>query len=39
MNVIVFATDMAEGDLLRQAIVYARVEAEVHGQMKQVLAD
>lgn len=39
MNVIVFATDMAEGDLLRQAIIYAGVEAEIHVQMKQVLAD
>lgn len=39
MKVIVFATDMAEGDLLRQAIVYAGVEAEVHVQMKQLLAD
>jgi len=39
MKVIVFATDMAEGDLLRQAIIYAGVEAEVYVQMKQVLAD
>ena len=30
---------MAEGDLLRQAIVYAGVETEAHVQMKQVLAD
>jgi len=39
MKVIVFATDMAEGDLLRQAIIYAGVEAEVYVQMKQALAD
>jgi DNA-binding response OmpR family regulator len=39
MKVIVFATDVAEGDLLRQAIVYAGVEAEAHTQMEQVLAD
>ncbi len=39
MKVIVFATDVAEGDLLLQAIVYAGVEAEAHTQMEQVLAD
>jgi two-component system, OmpR family, KDP operon response regulator KdpE len=39
MKVIVFATDRAEGDLLRQAVVYAGVEAEAHVQMNQVLAD
>ena len=39
MKVIVFATDMAEGHLLRQAIIYAGVEAEVYVQMKQALAD
>ena len=39
MKVIVFATDVAEGDLLRQAIVYAGVEAEAHTQMEQILAD
>ena len=39
MKVIVFASDLAEGDLLRQATVYAGVEAEAHVQMNQVLAD
>jgi DNA-binding response OmpR family regulator len=39
MKVVVFATDLAEGDLLRQAIVYAGMEAVAHVQMHQVLAD
>lgn len=39
MKAIVLASDLAEGDLLRQAIIYAGVDAEAHLQMKQVLAD
>jgi DNA-binding response OmpR family regulator len=39
MKVVVFATDLAEGDLLRQAVMYTGVEATAHGQMTQVLAD
>jgi DNA-binding response OmpR family regulator len=39
MKVVVFATDLAEGDLLRQAIVYAGMEAVAHVPMQQVLAD
>jgi DNA-binding response OmpR family regulator len=39
MKVIVFAADLSEGDLLRQALVYTGLEAEVHAQMQPVLAD
>lgn len=39
MKVIVFAADLSEGDLLRQALVYTGLEAEVHVQMQPVLAD
>jgi DNA-binding response OmpR family regulator len=38
MKVIVFAADLSEGDLLRQALVYTGLEAEVHVQMQPVLA-
>ena len=38
MKVIVFASDFAEGDLIRQATMYAGVEAEAYVQMKSVLA-
>jgi DNA-binding response OmpR family regulator len=38
MKVIVFASDIAEGNLIRQAIVYAGVDAEAHVQMHKVLA-
>jgi two-component system KDP operon response regulator KdpE len=39
MKALVFAADATEGDLLRQMIAYAGVEAEVHGEMQVVLAD
>lgn len=39
MRGFIFATDAAEGDLLRQAILYAGVDADVRSRMEPVLAD
>ncbi len=39
MKVIVLSSDLAEGALLRQVVIYAGVDVEAHRQMKQVLSE